>query len=124
MSRSRLLLTGLSVLLIVSVATAQPPAQPGGGTRGGPGGPPQPGQILPGVLQDQLNLTPEQKKQLEELQKEVDAKLAKILTAEQKKTMQEMQDRFASPGGPGGGGIGPFGPGGFGGRGPGGGGGF
>ena len=52
---------------------------------GGPGGrgrfgPPQPGQILPPFLQEQLKLTADQKKQLDALQKEVDAKLDKILT--------------------------------------------
>jgi hypothetical protein len=68
------------------------------------------------MLQEQLKLTAEQKKKIEELQKEVDAKLAKILTEEQKKSLQEMRP------GPGGfgpaGGFGPpggFGPGGFGG---------
>jgi Spy/CpxP family protein refolding chaperone len=38
-----------------------------------------------------LNLTAEQKKQLEELQKEVDGRLAKILTEEQRKQLQEMR---------------------------------
>jgi len=78
-----------------------------GGPGGGPGGPggrgpggfgqPQPGQILPGFLQDQLKLTPEQKKQLDELQKEVDAKLNKLLTEEQRKQLKELRDR--GPGG-------------------------
>jgi hypothetical protein len=81
-------------------------------------GPPQPGQILPNFLQDQLKLTPEQKKQLDELQKETDEKLAKLLTEEQRKQLKEMKDR--APGGPGGppGGVvagGPGGPGGPGG---------
>src|SRR5262249_61482423 len=59
-----------------------------------------------------LKLTAEQKKQVEELQKEVDAKLAKILTAEQKKTLQQMPGPFGLPFGPGGGGFGQFAPGG------------
>jgi Spy/CpxP family protein refolding chaperone len=105
----------LGLLAVAGLARAQPGGPPGGfgGPPGGPGGPPQPGQVLPGFLQEMLNLTAEQKKQVEELQKEVDAKLAKILTAEQKKTLQQMPGPFSFPGGPGGGGFGPPGPGGF-----------
>ena len=61
---------------------------------GGPGGPPRPGQLLPPFLQEQLNLTPEQKKQLEELQHEADRKLQAILTEGQRKQFQEMQQGF------------------------------
>jgi hypothetical protein len=46
-------------------------------------GPPRPGQILPIFVQDQLNLSSDQRKQLDTLQKEVDTKLGKILTDEQ-----------------------------------------
>jgi Spy/CpxP family protein refolding chaperone len=107
-------LAALGLLAVAGLARAQPGGQPGG-FGGPPGGPPQPGQVLPGFVQEMLNLTAEQKKQVEELQKEVDAKLAKILTAEQKKTLQQMPGPFGlpfGPGGPGGGGFGPFGPGG------------
>ncbi|MDY3555088.1 EF-hand domain-containing protein [Gemmata sp. JC717] len=67
------------------------PGSPGGpGGPGGPGfGPPQPGQVLPPFLQDQLNLTDAQKKELAALQKDVDARLNKILTDEQKKALRE-----------------------------------
>jgi hypothetical protein len=78
-------------------------AQFGGGGPGAPGGrgaPPQPGQILPDFLKDQLNLTEAQKKQVADLQKDVDAELAKILSAEQKARLKEMRDR--GPGGRGG----------------------
>lgn len=82
---------------------------PGGGP-GGPGGPPRPGQILPPFLQEELQLTDEQKKQLEALQHEVDAKLATILTSEQKTQLKEMRERFGprgrGPRGPGFGGPG------------------
>jgi Spy/CpxP family protein refolding chaperone len=77
------------------------PGGPGGRGPGGFGGAPQPGQILPPFVLEQLNLTAEQKKQLEELQKEVDGRLGKILTAEQKKQLQEMrpgQGRGGPPG--------------------------
>jgi hypothetical protein len=86
----------------------------GRGGMGGFGGFGQPGQILSTFLQDSLKLSPEQKKKLEEVQKDIDAKLGKILTDEQKKQLKDMQSGF---------GRGGFGPGGFGpgGRGPGGG---
>ncbi len=78
---------------------------PPGGGPGGFGGPPQPGQILPPPLQDALRLTAEQRKQLEELQKDVDTRLAKLLTEDQKKQLKAMREGF---------GRGGFGPGGFG----------
>jgi hypothetical protein len=91
-----------------------PPGGPPGGP-GGPGGPgmfrpPQPGQILPPFLQETLKLNDDQKKQLAELQKEVDGKLDKILTEKQKKQIQDMRRGFGrgGPGGPGG--RGPGGP--------------
>ncbi|HKI38418.1 MAG TPA: hypothetical protein VKA46_41600 [Gemmataceae bacterium] len=73
----------------------------GPGGPGGFGGPPQPGKVLSPFVQDQLKLTSEQKKQMEDLQKEVDEKLAKILTDEQKKQLKDMQQGFGrGPGGP------------------------
>jgi outer membrane protein assembly factor BamB/Spy/CpxP family protein refolding chaperone len=91
---------------------------PGGRGPGGFGGPPQPGQLLPGPIQERLKLTADQKKQLDDLQKDVDGKLAKVITEEQQKQLKDMQagggrGGFARGGGRGG----PGGPGGFGGRG-------
>ena len=63
-----------------------------------------------------VTLTDDQKKQLEELQKDVNKKVATILTDEQKKQLKEMRDN-PGRGGPGGRGPGGGGPGG---RGPGG----
>lgn len=79
----------------------------GGGFGGGFGGfaMPKPGQIMTTNVQTTLKLTDEQKKQVDDLQKEVDAKLAKILTEEQQKQLKEMGER-------GGGGFGGFGGGG------------
>ena len=78
----------------------------GPGGRGMMGGPPRPGQVLPPMAQQMLNLTVDQKKQIDELQKEVDEKLAKILTPEQLNQLKQMPGR-----GPGGrGGFGPGGP--------------
>jgi outer membrane protein assembly factor BamB len=62
------------------------------------GSPPRPGQVLPPSLQDRLKPTAEQKKQLEVLQKEVDIKLDKVLTAEQKKQIKEMGEGFGRGG--------------------------
>jgi hypothetical protein len=83
---------------------------PGPGGKGPPGkgpgffgkfgGPPRPGQILPPFIEDMLKLSDEQKKDLGKTQKEVSARLDKILTDEQRKQFAE-----AKPG---------FGPGGFG----------
>jgi hypothetical protein len=66
----------------------------GGGFGGGFGaGGSIPGQIMSTTQQDMLRLTPEQKKQIEEVQKEVDGKLEKILTDEQKKQIKDMKER-------------------------------
>jgi spore coat protein CotH len=87
----------------------------GGPGFGGPGGGmffrgPPPGEVLPPPIQDMLQLTDAQKKQLAELQKDVDAKLEKMLTDDQKKQLKDLKDR--GPGGPGGPVIFPGGPGG------------
>jgi outer membrane protein assembly factor BamB/Spy/CpxP family protein refolding chaperone len=91
-----------------------------GGGAGGFGNPPQPGQILSAFTQQRLNVTADQKKQLDELQKDVDGKLAKMLSDEQKKQLKESPQG----GGRGAGGRGEAGRGGAGGRGAGGFGGF
>jgi Spy/CpxP family protein refolding chaperone len=80
--------------------------EPQGFGPGGFGTPPQPGQVLPASLRDKLKLTDEQKKQAEELQKEVDGKLDKLLTEEQRKQLKEPFRGFGFPPGPPGG----FGP--------------
>lgn len=82
------------------------PGQPGGkGGFGGGFGRMTPGQIMPVFLQEQLKLTDAQKKDIEALQKDVDAKLEKLLTEEQRKTLKELKDRGpgAGAGFPGGG---------------------
>jgi hypothetical protein len=81
------------------------PGGPGKG-QGGPGGfggPPQAGLIMPPFLQDQLNLTGDQKKQLGELQKQVDSQLDKILTDQQKQQLKEIRPGQFPKSGPGGG---------------------
>jgi spore coat protein CotH len=107
----------------------RPAGGPGFGPPGGFGmRMPRPGEVMPAPLQEMLRLTEAQKKQLAALQKDVDGKLAKLLSGEQNKQLKDMRERGpfgfgppgGGPGGPGGrGGPGGFGPGGpgFGGRG-------
>jgi hypothetical protein len=71
---------------------------PGGGRGPGFGGPPRPGQVLPPRLQQELNLTDAQKRQVEALQRDVDSRLEKILTDDQRQQLKEMRGR--GPGGP------------------------
>lgn len=54
-----------------------------------------PGQILPPQLQEKLQLTDEQKKKLEELQKEVDSKLRQLLNDDQKKILDQLKNPAA-----------------------------
>ena len=65
----------------------------GGAGFGAPGGGfPPPGTVLSPRVQENLKLTDEQKKKIEELQKEVDAGIQKILTEEQNKQMKDLKD--------------------------------
>ena len=92
----------------LTALAAQQPA--GGGRMGGPGGPggrmggsPKPGDVLSPMFRQMLNLTPAQQKEVDALQKDVDAKMAKILNSEQQAQLKEMRDRGPGrPGGPGG----------------------
>src|SRR5207249_1555406 len=101
------------VALAASGTSAQSPKdKKGDGPKGGKGGPggkggfgggAQPGQILSPFAQEALNLTADQKKQVESLQKEVDERLAKILTDAQQAQLKEMQESgFGGKGPPGG----------------------
>jgi predicted peptidase len=60
-----------------------------------------PGTVLAPRVQQNLKLTDDQKKELEELQKEVDAKLQKILTEAQNKQLKDLRENAGR--GPGGG---------------------
>ena len=113
-----LVVFGMSVIAAASLrAAAQdgPPAGPGGGGPGGaarregPGGPGGPGggfRLIPRFAVEKLSLTEEQQKQIAELEKETKAKLYKILTSAQQKTLEEARPPQGGPGGadgPGGG---------------------
>jgi len=100
------------------------------GRRGGPGGPPRDGfgpprgeggpgpregfrppggmmpsrfgQILPPPVQQMLDLSAEQREQLADLQKDVDARLEKILNERQRDRLREVRERGPGRFGPGG----------------------
>lgn len=72
---------------------------------GGLGGPPRPGEIVPGMLQDQLALEPAQRASIERLQATVDETLKSTLDDEQQRKLESPRMRpGAAPGrrGPGG----------------------
>ena len=72
-----------------------------GGSRGpggfgdfpGKKGPPPPGQLLPPFVRDRLDLSEAQQRQLDALQKEVQARLDKILTEEQRGRLRAMRPK-------------------------------
>jgi hypothetical protein len=100
--------TGL--VLTATPAASQPPG--GKDSKGKDSkGPPrfELGQVFPPPLVAELKLSPEQEKELEAIRKELKAKLEKLLTEEQKKTIENFRPR--GPGGPGGAGGPPGGPG-------------
>jgi hypothetical protein len=77
----------------------RPPGRgPGGGPgRFGGGGPPpmheQPGRVLTDSAQRKLNLTAEQRAVLAEIQRDVDNRLDRLLTADQKAQLRRFDDR-------------------------------
>lgn len=86
--------------------------RPGGGPGPeGPGGPHGGFHLLPPRAVEHLKLTDEQKKQLEELEADVKAKIGKILTPEQLEQLKQMRPPMRQgPGGSGGRGPGRGGP--------------
>jgi Spy/CpxP family protein refolding chaperone len=77
------------------------PARPDVGK--GPGGGISPSILLFPGMADRLGLSAEQKEKLAKLRKEYDEKMMDVLTPEQKKQLEEMRSRFPGrrPGGPG-----------------------
>jgi Spy/CpxP family protein refolding chaperone len=55
------------------------------------------GQVLPPAVQQRLNLSDEQKKQIEAIQKEVEAKILKVLTDDQKKQFEDLKKGGVPP---------------------------
>jgi len=94
-------------ILVASQAISQPPGGAGKDEKGGGQKGPQRfelGQVLPPPLIAELKLTPEQEKELEAIKTDLKTKLDKLLTAEQKKTIENFRPRGpGAAGGPGGG---------------------
>jgi hypothetical protein len=67
----------------------------------GPGGPPPRVEIVPAFLRDTIKATAEQTQQFDNLQKETEADLEKLLTDEQRQQLKKPPSGFG-PGGPGG----------------------
>lgn len=97
------------VALIASPAVSQPPEGKGKDGKDGKFGPKdgkgakggfKVGSVLPPFMVEELKLTDDQKAKLADLEKDVKTKLDKILTDEQKKTLENF--RPMGPGGPGG----------------------
>jgi outer membrane protein assembly factor BamB len=93
---------GDKVFVTTAVSPKQPkPSEGLGGGFGGPSGfgdPPPGSSTVSPFVQQTLNLTAGQVKQLEDLHKEVDAKLGQLLTAEQAKEFKESQEGFGRGG--------------------------
>jgi len=70
----------------------------GKGDKGfGKGKGPQIGTVLPDFVQDALNLTDAQRKDLTDLQKDVDSRLEKILNDDQRKMLRDMRNFGGGP---------------------------
>ena len=115
MRKGAILTFALSAAFFLALtASGQPPGGDPNGDKGGQRGKGgfgmgmRPGQILPTFLQDRLKLSDEQKEQIAALQKDVDAKVAKILTDDQNAELKKMREQGPGgfpggrPGGPGG----------------------
>lgn len=83
------------VALMTSPAVSQPPGgkdgKGGKGDKGGKGMPFELGQVFPPPLMAELNLTPAQLKELDAIKADLKTKLDKLLTAEQKKTIEDFR---------------------------------
>jgi hypothetical protein len=80
-------------LCALSAATQPPPGGPDKGPPGGKKGPPryELGKVLPPFVREALDLTPEQQRQVEELEKDVRAQLQQILTPQQRRQIEEIK---------------------------------
>ncbi len=95
-----MLALSVGMMFVSTEAASQPPAGKDG--KGGEKGHPprfELGQVFPPPLLEELNLTPAQTKELDAIKAELKAKLDKLLTAEQKTTIENFRPR-GGPGGP------------------------
>jgi Spy/CpxP family protein refolding chaperone len=94
----KMLIFGLPILTISAGLIIASYGQQADNRRGGP--PPEwnPVHLFPPDVRESLNLSAEQDKQIEELEKEVRGKVDKILTAQQRRILSQARPR--GPGGP------------------------
>ncbi len=92
----------VGVAIFASPAVSQPPGGKDDKGGKGKGGPPrfELGQIFPPPLEAELKLTAAQEKELDAIKKDLKTKLNKLLTDDQKKTIENFHPR--GPGGMGG----------------------
>jgi Spy/CpxP family protein refolding chaperone len=98
---------GAVALALGVTAVSQPPGDKG---PGGAGGGKMPIHVIPPFAVQDLKLTPDQERQLQELERDVRSKVMKILTPEQLRKLQQSRPpgfRGDDKGGPGGGKGGP-----------------
>ena len=102
--RARILFTTLGVAGVIMVVISTTHAQPGPGERKdekkdfgpkGKGPPPkfELGRVLPPFLREELNLTEEQSRQIQDLEQSVKQKLESILTREQLQRVSEFRPK-------------------------------
>lgn len=83
------MLFGIGAVVLTAAQPPDRPRDPPPSDRDGRGGNGPP--LLPPMIRGELNLTPEQERQIAELEQEVRAKLAKILTPEQRRQLMEFR---------------------------------
>jgi hypothetical protein len=90
--------TGILAVAFVP-GMSQPPGEKGKGPKKDKKGPPpfELGRVLPPFFRESLELTKEQEKAINELEKEVRAKMMKILTAEQVDRLKELKGPKGGP---------------------------
>lgn len=75
----------------------RPPGRRAGPPPNGRPGPWEPGKLMPPHVRHELKLSPEQNKQMAELEKEVRERILKILTSEQKRQLKELRPAGPPP---------------------------
>jgi hypothetical protein len=89
----------VGVTLFTSLTLSQPPGEKDEGPKKGKKGPPpyELGKVLPPFVRDALELTEDQEKAIADLEKEVRAKLLKILTKEQVSRLKKLKGPKGPP---------------------------
>lgn len=91
-------IAALGLVLLAWTAAAQPPIGGPPGKKGFKG--PPPGTVLPPPLRRDLRLTPEQERRIDDLERDVKARLRDILTPEQRDFLERLGPGFPPKKGP------------------------